>query len=506
MATHEKEQFSKDQKIWLKKVFGKNVEFLPDGKVICNQHVSLVPYNWDDMAAMDLATGEGFRITEQGKTDINKEPGLYSIHSKLYGTDWNDENAFEDRWRCKCGRLQGKFNKGRYHDACKSYVEFRDIDMGKTGWIILDRHCVIQSLFYKKLGSFIGIKRLDNILRYAEEPDRHPSADNPFYGIGMMEFKERFHEIMDFYCKKNKSKMDMYTFIMVHEDFVFTHSIPVYNMFLRQFLIKGSDIKYSDEDKIYRKIFSDHMLLNDRFVLMRRKEVRKKRNKDMFYLREENILFRIQTELNKLWDLTFATVKDKTGVIREQILGGRLNFTARNVIVPNTELKANEIGVGYITFLELYKLELIAMLVKLYGFTYPKAWNMWQEASMVFNETIYKLMCHMIKHQKLIVSIDRNPSINYGSMLAMRIVEVYPDITDHCLSLPISILTKPNADFDGDIMNILVHKLKDIAEEYDKRLNPRFNMFVSRNDGLFDMDCAPFKDQIIGIYSFANYD
>ena len=88
----------------------------------------------------------------------------------------------------------------------------------------------------------------------------------------------------------------------------------------------------------------------------------------------------------------------------------------------------------------------------------------------------------------------------------MRIVEVYPDITDHCLSLPISILTKPNADFDGDIMNILVHKLKDIAEEYDKRLNPRFNMFVSRNDGLFDMDCAPNKDQIIGIYSFANYD
>ena len=88
--------------------------------------------------------------------------------------------------------------------------------------------------------------------------------------------------------------------------------------------------------------------------------------------------------------------------------------------------------------------------------------------------------------------------------MAMRIVKVYPDITDNCMRLPIAILRKPNADFDGDIMAIEVHKLTDIADDIYVQMNPRDNFQISRNDGMFDPDSSLFKDQIVGLYGFLN--
>lgn len=89
-------------------------------------------------------------------------------------------------------------------------------------------------------------------------------------------------------------------------------------------------------------------------------------------------------------------------------------------------------------------------------------------------------------------------------MMAMRIVRVSPDINDNCMRLPISILTKPNADFDGDIMAIEIHKLTDLAEYIYKQMNPRDNFQISRNDGMFDPDSCLLKDQIVGLYAFLN--
>ena len=102
------------------------------------------------------------------------------------------------------------------------------------------------------------------------------------------------------------------------------------------------------------------------------------------------------------------------------------------------------------------------------------------------------------------MSIDRNPSINYGSYITMKVEKISNDITDYCMGIPPYILAKPNADFDGDIMNIFCHKLGKIGEEYYKLNNPRSNMFVSHNDGRFDMDTAPFKDSIAGLYAYCN--
>ena len=61
-----------------------------------------------------------------------------------------------------------------------------------------------------------------------------------------------------------------------------------------------------------------------------------------------------------------------------------------------------------------------------------------------------------------------------------------------------------NKTFDGDILNIISLKTKALEKEYNKIFNPRLNLFVSRNDGMFNSDVSLFKDEIIGLWSFNN--
>lgn len=461
------------------------------------------------MARIRINDGKDFRITEIGKTDLNVNPGLYSIHSPLYGTDFQDDNAFADQWSCKCGELQGyNYADGKtICKKCKSMVEFIDIDLSVTGWIILDKDYIIQSSMYKKIESFIGAKTLPEILTYVDDSAKEEGNESPtpFHGIGMIAFRERFQEILDYFYRKNR-KTDMYIFLtsQAAADNIFMHSIPVYSSMLRQFIVKDDDIKYSKPDVLFRKIFSNVTLLNNRFELQRREEYRKKRKKDLAYLRREAILFRIQQDLDSLWNLSFQAIDKKEGLIKDQVQGGRMNYTARNVIIPDPTLRDDEIGLGYITFLELYKPELIGLIKIMYSITYPKASRMWEDAQMVFSEEMYAMMRYMLTHRNCYVTIDRNPSINYGSMPAMKIVKVHPSYTNNCMSLPPGVLPKPNADFDGDIMNIEIHKLDDIALEVYQKMNPRDNFYISRNDGMFDPDSCLFKDQAVGLNAFLN--
>ena len=385
-----------------------------DGATICNPRFRIIVSDWDSKCRDQITTGVGFRITEKGKTDIDLEPGLYSIHSPLYGTDWKDENAFEDRFSCRCGNLVGR----RYMDSetvcpiCNKGVRFIDTKLKTTGWFILDRNVIINPGMYKKLGWFFSNQHLYQMLKYVPEQERSKYMDSkssPFYGIGMIEFYERFDEILNFYYARNK-KHDGYCHFKMFRNEIFTHSIPCYNMALRKWMARNGDIKYSKEDKIFMKLYSDHMLLNDDFEWQRRVDYRKGVRKDTAYLRKENILHRIQGYANDLWDLSFESIERKEGIINEQILGGRLNFTARNVIVPAPHLRVDEISLGYTTFHEIYRLELVALIHELYGVDFPVAWNMWAAASAVYSDKMYQLMTYLMTHNNMYISIDRNPS------------------------------------------------------------------------------------------------
>lgn len=192
-------------------------------------------------------------------------------------------------------------------------------------------------------------------------------------------------------------------------------------------------------------------------------------------------------------------------MIKDQLLGGRINFSARNVIIPDPTLRADEVILGYLAFLELYKYEVIAHLVKMQNISENEAYEQWFKATINFNQKIYEVMMYIVKKFKPHVIINRNPTINYGSLLLMKIVSIKPEYRDdYTMSLPTLILRFPNADFDGDIFNIISLKTKKLIKAYDKAFNPRKNLAVSRTDGLFNPDFNLLKDQLIGLYEFNN--
>ena len=91
--------------------------------------------------------------------------------------------------------------------------------------------------------------------------------------------------------------------------------------------------------------------------------------------------------------------------------GGRMDFSARDVIVPNPTLRADEIILSYLAVLELYKLEIINLIVKIHGCTYTVALKYWFDAHLQFSPFVYQIMEHLRENSKhgLICLINRNP-------------------------------------------------------------------------------------------------
>ena len=480
--------------------------------------VKLKKMNWDKECERDLVSNLGFRITEPAfkKTTvkiienskevkkIKEEKTMNGIHSPLFATDYEDEDAFSERYTCQCKELKGRVYEGEICPICNTEVKFRDVDLRITGWIILDNHKIIQPIFYRMIKSIIGEKTLLEILEYNKDITndgqiKNKISKNPYMGIGMIEFRERFDEIINYYKSKKKNKAELADEVLREKDKVFASCIPVFSSVLRPILFKGDSFLYNPIDKKYTPIYSLVSSLNAQNAVNKNNKNKKKR------IDEHTMLFSLQIKLMKLWDLVFSLINQKDGHIKDQLLGGRLNFSARNVIIPDPTLKPDEIKLGYLAFLELYKYEIIAHLVKMNDINENMAYEQWYKATINFNQKIYEVMKYIVDKKNPCVIINRNPTINYGSILFMKIVDIKGEYkNDFTMSLPIQVLSVLNADFDGDTLNILSLKTKELKKAYDKAFNPRKNLPISRNDGLFNNDFNLLKDQLIGLYEFNN--
>ena len=143
-----------------------------------------------------------------------------------------------------------------------------------------------------------------------------------------------------------------------------------------------------------------------------------------------------------MWDIYFSELNGKEGLIRGELLGGSLNYTSRNVICPDPTLHDNEVDLSYHTFLEVFKYKIIYYIMKLEDITLSKAYNIWKEAS-TFNPKVHEIMEYIIEKEDVRVLINRNPTLNFYSMLLMKVRQIKPDGGDYSLSVPLSIKKEP---------------------------------------------------------------
>ena len=171
----------------------------------------LIRLQLDKERENDIKNDKGFIVapTEGIKKDLKNDR---SIFSRRFGQTIKDVNPFGNRYRCECGYTQSKVNNNCVCKICGTKVRYVDDDYEYFGWLVLKNHWVISPAFYNALKFFIG-KHFDRILKYEAQmdDDGHVKGninlkDEPFYGVGIIAFKERFDEIMSYYLGKKDRK------------------------------------------------------------------------------------------------------------------------------------------------------------------------------------------------------------------------------------------------------------------------------------------------------------
>ena len=202
----------------------------------------------------------------------------------------------------------------------------------------------------------------------------------------------------------------------------------------------------------------------------------------------DSIIAQIQTEVNNLFD-ELKLLSKKPGIIRHDLLGKRVDFSGRAVIVPNPKLKPNEIGVSfkivckifspYIVHQLLYKNqdpEHFAKLLKQYNLEMTvngitSLLRMISAGYIKKHEEIYEIVkqhaTEAIKDKPVV--FKRDPVLHRMSIQAAYVKIIDDDVIEirdlRCGAF--------NADFDGDQQAIFaplgeqaIQDAKKIADNY----------------------------------------
>ena len=381
---------------------------------------------------------------------------------------------------------------GEVCPICQSIVKYYDDDVSIFGWLVLkDKYFIIHPNIYRTLEGFIGAARLNRIIEPDIQVDSNGKViptvsnkkDEPFKGIGLFEFRERYDEILEFYYNKYPQKTIYYDDLKANKGITFTHSIAVFSALLRPSALDNGSLKYQSCNENYQMLSrlvydcnNDKLRLNQKI-----KE-------------KAQLLYDIQFQYNAIYEELKAILSKKKGDIRGSI-GGRYSFSSRSVIRQDPYLHCDEVKLPFQGLLELLQQVIINILVKTQNISYSQAYKRWYKCQITgFDQTIYDIIDGLIKDSGgLACLINRNPTISYGGVLRCRCVGINMNYT---MSISLLILKPLAADFDGDTLNILYLWNKEFIEMTDKIFNP-IQLYISRDDGLCNGDMLPSRDMLI---------
>ncbi len=208
-------------------------------------------------------------------------------------------------------------------------------------------------------------------------------------------------------------------------------------------------------------------------------------------------------------------LKGKEGRLRGNLMGKRVDFSARTVITPDPNIKIDQLGVPYkiamnLTFPEIvnrYNIHHLTKCVRNGPFEYPGAKSYKRKSDGTTISLQYVDRNSIVLEYGDIVSrhlkdgddvlFNRQPSLHKMSMMAHK-VKV---LKHNTFRLNVSVTKPYNADFDGDEMNMHVPQsiqtaveLRQLARVPSQIISPRMNSPV----------ISPVQDTLLGINRITN--
>lgn len=147
----------------------------------------------------------------------------------------------------------------------------------------------------------------------------------------------------------------------------------------------------------------------------------------------------------------------KPGVFRKQIFGIRTHFSARAVISSNSDIhRYDELHIPWSLALQLFRLHLVNKLLKR-GYSPAQLELMFRDAAMKYSPLFDELFQELIRespYDGIPCTFGRNPTLARLSIQLFYITRVKTDPNINTISISVLALKGPNADFDGDEMNL----------------------------------------------------
>ena len=190
-------------------------------------------------------------------------------------------------------------------------------------------------------------------------------------------------------------------------------------------------------------------------------------------------------------------LKGKQGLFRQNLLGKRVDFSGRSVIVVGPELKMYQVGLPAIMAIQLFKPYIIHELITRYDENgiekQPIASNIKQAEKLILqqHDVIFQILEKVVKQHPVL--LNRAPTLHRLSVQAFE-----PKIVDgKAIRLHPLVTTAFNADFDGDQMGVYVPLSKEAIAEARSILLASWHI-LGPKDG--KPVVTPTQDMILGVF------
>nr|QEM01583.1 plastid-encoded DNA-directed RNA polymerase beta' [Nephromyces sp. ex Molgula occidentalis] len=181
-------------------------------------------------------------------------------------------------------------------------------------------------------------------------------------------------------------------------------------------------------------------------------------------------------------------LKGKFGYFRQNLLGKRVDFSGRSVIVSGPDLVIGKIGLPYELAFNLFKPILINIFTKNNKiYNYLNSINIIEYRTKILKQILQKIV------KKNVILINRAPTLH-----KMNIQSFKPYLIEgEALKLFPLACSGFNADFDGDQMGIFIPLTKISQYEAKYKLNTEKNILSFENNKNF---FKPSQNMILGLY------
>lgn len=275
--------------------------------------------------------------------------------------------------------------------------------------------------------------------------------------------------------------------------------LPVLPPTLRPLLeLENGKLVAADVNEIYRLILTRNQRLQDFINKYKAPELITLQGKKLLQESVDSLIDNARLHKNKILCLNNKPLKSltellegKQGRFRQSLLGKRVDYSGRSVIIVGPNLRLNECGLPYEMAIKLFEPYLINELLKIQNEASRHNTKLAQLIIKKNKPFIWTLLKHL--STKHCILLNRAPTLHrFGIQAFNPVIVLGQSIHLHPL-----VCTGFNADFDGDQMAVHLPLYDASQLEVRAMMRPSFNL-LSQSSG--DVILKPTQDMVIGCY------